>query len=452
MLRRGEAVVRVFVSAVVIASLVVANLAAAAELQVPLDRAGRVQRIDAALARRIKMFTDRPDFQEARLFQSADSSFMLEISSLRGTDLTRERIPLTAAGADSLRGLVTSGLAKYKTTPTLDSSGRPLFVATTTLMCFGFYGWAIPYLFEENASSETVTGTYLVTASAGTFLPLWFTRERPVSMGTALMTWYGMSRGTLHGALLPYTLGQSPPEKSPVGTAFVMSIAEGIAGFEWAARTHMTEGSALTISNGSDFGILYGLGFSHLFDATGSEAATGTLIGSGLGLAAGALYAPHRDHTYGDASVMRTAGWVGGYVGLAIVQTLGPEEYEKPSTVGALTGATAGLILGDGFVRKADFTFGQGVVVDLCTIGGGLLGLGIGAFSAGDTDVQRRVYWSASALGSIGGYAIGYALGAKPARRAAADRSAWRLDILPIPPTTRGGLPGATVMLSTAMR
>jgi hypothetical protein len=214
----------------------------------------------------------------------------------------------------------------------------------------------------------------------------------------------------------------------------------------------MTEGSALTISNGSDFGILYGLGFSHLLDATGSSAAAGTLIGSGIGLTAGAIYAPHRDHTYGDASVMRTAGWVGGYVGLALVQTLSDEGYEKQSTAGALTGATVGLVLGDGFVRKADFTFGQGVVVDLCTIGGGLLGLGIGAFSAGDSDVQRRVYWSASALGTIGGYAIGYAIGAKPARRAAADRSAWRLDIVPIPPATRGGTPGATIMLSTTLR
>lgn len=445
---------RTFVSAVVSASLLVASLAVAAELQVPLDHAGRVQRIDAGLARRIKMFTDRPDFQEARLFLMTDSSFVLEISSLRGAGLTRERIPLTPAGADSIRGLVTTGLAEHKTTPTLDSSGRPLFVASTTAMCFGFYGWAIPYLFfDENASSETVTGTYLVTASAGTFLPLWYTRQRSVTVGAALLSWYGMSRGTLHGALLPFALTEDPAEKSPVGTAFVMSIAEGIAGFEWASRTNMTEGSALAISNGSDFGVLYGLGFSHLFDATGSAAAAGTLIGSGVGLTAGALYAPHRDHTYGDASVMRTAGWLGGYAGLALVQALSQaDDYEKSSTIGAMTGATAGLFLGDGLVRKTDFTFGQGVVVDLCTIGGGLLGLGLAAFYTDDSEVQRRLYWTASAAGSVSGYFIGYTLGASSARRAATDRSAWRLDIVPMPPATRGGMPGATIMLTTVMR
>lgn len=441
---------RVVIPAVLVASLFVADFAAAAELQVPLDRAGRVQRIDAALANRIRMFTDRPDFQEARLFQVADSSFILEISSVRGADLTRERIPLTLAGADSLRLLVTSGLAEYKTTPTLDSSGRPLFVTSSTLMCFGFYGWAIPYLFfDENASSETVTGTYLVTASAGTFLPLWLTRNRPVSMGSALMSWYGMSRGTLHGSLLPFALTEDPAEKSPVGTAFTLSIVEGIAGFEWAARTNMSDGTAATINAGGDFGLLYGLGFSHLLDADGSGKAAASLIGSGVGLAAAAVYAPHRNHVYGDASVMRTAGWVGGYMGLALVQTLGSEEYTKTSTIGALTGATLGLVVGDGLVRSTDFSFGQGVVVDLCSIGGGLFGLGIGAFASGDSDMQRRLYWSLSALGATGGYWIGYSLGAKSAHKAATDRSSWRLEVLPLPPVARGSMPGVTVLLST---
>lgn len=443
---------RIIVRTVLVASLLVATIGAAADLQVPLDRAGRVQRIDAALARRIRMFTDRPDFQEARLFQLADSSFVLEISSLSGASLTRERVPLTAAGADSLRGVVTAGLAEYKTTPTLDSSGRPLFVAATTGMCFGFYGWAIPYLFMENASSETITGTYLVTSSAGTFIPLWLTRNRPVSMGSALMSWYGMSRGTLHGAIFPLAFNESPDDKAPVAAAFALSIAEGIAGFEWAAHTHMTEGSASTITTGADFGGLYGLGFAHLFDADASGGAAGTLIGSGLGLAAGAIYAPRRAHTYGDASVMRTAGWIGGYMGLAIDQVIATDnDYTKSTTAAAMTGAAAGLFLGDGLVRRTDFTFGQGVIVDLCTIGGGLFGLGIGTIAAGDSEVQRRVYWSASSLGTVGGYAIGYALGAMSARRAAADRTSWHLEIVPSPPLRRGGLPGLSVMVSTAV-
>ena len=443
---------RIVISTVLVASLLTANLVAAAELQVPLDQAGRVQRIDAALAHRIRMFADRPAFQDARLFLLADSSYVLEISSLLGASVSRERLPLSAAGVDSLRAAVSSGLEQYRTTPTIDSSGRPLFVAATTAMCFGFYGWAIPYLFEENASSEVISGTYLVTASAGTFIPLWITRDRSVSMGTGLMSWYGMSRGILHGGLLPYAMSEDPPEKSPVAWAFGLSIAEGIAGFEWASRTQMTEGTASTIATGADFGALYGLGFAHLFDSGGTAKAASTLFGSGLGLASAAIYAPRRDHTYGDASVMRTAGWVGGLVGLAVVEASTSEHYEKSSTAGAMVGATAGLALGDRWVRKTDFTFGQGVVVDLCTIGGGLLGLGISAFASGDSEAQRRLAWTASAAGTMGGYAVGYSLSAKSARRVAADRSAWRLDLVPSPPMGRGGTPGATLIVSTTWR
>lgn len=448
----GEAAIRHVVCTVLVSWLFVAHCAAAAEVQVPLDRAGRVQRMDAPLAQRLRMFADRPGFQEARLFQLADSSFVLEISSIRQSELSRERIPLTPAGVDSIRAIVTSGLAEHKTTPTIDTSGRPLFVATTTLMAFGFYGWAIPYLFEENASPEVVSGTYLVTAGAGTFLPLWFTRNRPVSMASALMGWYGMSRGTLHGALLPYALTVDPGGKSPVACAFAFSIVEGIAGFEWAARTGMSAGSAATLSNGADFGTLYGLGFADLFNADGSGTAAGTLIGSCVGLAGSAVYAPHRVHTYGDASVMRTAGWVGGYTGLALVQTFGPKDYEKSSTIGAMAGGTLGLLIGDGLVRKTEFTFGQSVIVDLCAGGGGLLGLGLGMFASGNESIRDEVLWSASALGTVAGYAIGYSMNAPAARRAEADRSAWQFDVVPSPPTRGGRMPGVMLTLSTTLR
>lgn len=442
---------RTTIRAVLLSSLLVANLAAAAEVQVPLDRAGRVQRVDAALAHRLGMFADRPGFQEARLFQVADSSFVLEISSMLAAGLTRERIPLTPAGVDSLRDDITAGLARHKAAPVTDVTGRPLLVATSTVMAFGFYGWAIPYLFEENASDAAKTGTYLVAASAGTFIPLWFTRHRPVSMATATMAWYGMSRGALHGALLPYALDSNAQTKQAVASAFGFSVVEGIVGFEWAARTGMSTGTAATISNGADFGALYGLGFTHLIKGDDdSGRAAGTLIGSGVGLVASALYAPHRDHTYGDASVMRTGGWVGGFTGLTIARMF-TDEYQRSNTAGALIGATVGLTVGDRLVDKTDFSFGQSVIVDLTSIGGGLLGLGTGMLTEGSSG-SGKVKLAASATGTVVGYGVGYLMYAKAARRAEADRSAWRFDVMPSPPTRSGGMPGVMLTMSTVLR
>lgn len=439
---------RVWAAALWVASFLAAAVAVAVELQVPLDHAGRVQRIDAALARRLQMFADRPEFQDARLFQLADSSYVLEITSLAGAGLSRERIPLTALGADSLRSIVTNALVEHKTTPVLDSSGRPLFVATTTATCFGFYGWAVPYLFMEGASSEAATGTYLIIASGGTFIPLWLTRNRPVSMGAALMSWYGMSRGALHGALVPLALSDDPG-KSAVGGAFALSIAESIAGFEWASRSGMTEGRAATINNLGDIGTLYGLGFADLADANGQASSAAALAGAGVGLATGAAYARGRDYTYGDASVMRTAGWVGGYLGLAFAGAAAPDDWTKSHTVAAMVGSAAGLVVGHNLVERTDFSFGQGVIVDLSTVSGWLLGLGTAYVASSSGGLDESGFWISTGLGTLAGYAVGYGASAKSARRAAADRTSWHLDVTPLPPARRGQPPGMSVAVRT---
>jgi hypothetical protein len=347
---------------------------------------------------------------------------------------------------------VTAALAEHRTSPVLDSSGRPLFVTTTTAMSFGFYGWAIPYLFMEGASSETVTGTYLLIASGGTFIPLLVTRDRPVSMGTAVMSWYGMSRGALHGALLSNVLSEDPGDKAPVGSAFALSIAEAIAGFEWASRTGMTEGRAASLNNLGDFGTLYGLGFADLSDVDGQAASAAALAGAGAGLVAGAFYSRGRDHSYGDASVMRTAGLVGGYLGLAIEGAAAPDDgWSKSSTLSAMVGSAAGLAVGHGLVRRTDFSFGQGVIVDFCTVGGWLFGLGT-AYIASDGGSDESTFWVSTGIGTVAGYAIGYGVSAKSARRAAADRSSWQLDLMPLPPTHPGRMPGVSVAVRTSFQ
>jgi hypothetical protein len=428
--------------------LLAAAVAVAVELQVPLDRAGRVQRIDAALARRLQMFADRPNFQDARLFQLADSSYVLEITSLAGPGLSRERIPLTALGADSLRSVVTIALVENRTTPVLDSSGRPLFVATTTATCFGFYGWAVPYLFMEGASSQAATGTYLIIASGGTFIPLWLTRNRPVSMGAALMSWYGMSRGALHGALVPLALSDDPG-KSAVGGAFALSIVESIAGFEWASRSGMTEGSAATINNLGDIGTLYGWLRRPRRRGWPGE----------LGRRAG-----WRWRRAGDGSGLRSRSrlhlWrrerdaerrLGGR--LPRRRDRGrrrPDEWSKSHTVAAMVGSAAGLVVGHRLVERTDFSFGQGVIVDLATVSGWLLGLGTAYVASSSGGLDESGFWISTGLGTLAGYAVGYGASAKSARRAAADRTSWHLDVTPLPPARRGQPPGMSVAVRTS--
>jgi hypothetical protein len=123
-------------------------------------------------------------------------------------------------------------------------------------------------------------------------------------------------------------------------------------------------------------------------------------------MAGGHWLAKHRDYTYGDAGAMRTAGLVGGYLGLALARAGGAEESE-PGTAAAMAGGALGLLAGDAVVRNTDLTGGQMVIVDLVTIAGGLFGLGAGLLTVAGAEDPDRVILPASALGAVAGYAVG---------------------------------------------
>lgn len=446
------------VSAIVLfAAFLVAGVAAAAEVQVPLDRSGRVQRVDQRLAQRLGLFEDRPGFQEARLFLLPDSSFVLEITSLQGARLAlvRERVPLTRAGADSVRDLVTRALAARPTPMMLDPSGRPLLITLTTLMGLGFYGWAVPVV-ADVSSAETFTGLYLLTAGASMFLPMILTQDQNVSDASALMWFYGASRGTVHGALAPYLMSEDPEGTTQISSALAFSLAEGVGGYAWASRSRMRAGSAGTLVTGGDTGMLFGLGFASFADAKRSGMAAASLAGTALGLAGANALDAHRDYSYGDAGVMRMAEYVGAYAGTAVAVLADIRDDGKAVTASAMTGASLGLVVGDAMVRNTDFTFGQSVLVNAGSIAGGLLGLGVGflaiasnSSSSGDSD--GKVLVTASSIGTLVGFGLSYGSIAESARRAAIDRSSWRLDLAPSPPERRGGVPGVTLAVHVTL-
>jgi hypothetical protein len=438
--------VRTIRALVVVASLLHTGLATAAEIQVPLDRAGRVQRVDARMARQLGLFSDRPGFQEARLFQLPDSSFVLEITSTREAGLLRDRVPLSAAGADSVRDLVTQAMTARPTETTINQSGRPLLLTTTTVLGVGFYGWVTPYLLSDNTDDRAMVAAYLVTASAATYIPMWLTKDGSVTEGAAVLAMYGMTRGGLHGGLLPHALVEDPSDQAWVATAAAFSIAEGFAGHAWASKSAMRPGAAHIIGTGGDFGGAFGLGFAHLADAGDQGYAAALIVGSGLGVAAGGMYARDKDYSYGDAGVQRAAGWLGGFVGLAAQQIAAPDEWNKATTGITMAASAAGLAVGDRLVRGTEFSFGQSIIVDVGTIGGALFCLGIGTLSS-----NERIAWASTAAGGVLGYWLSYRGQSHAARRAGADRTSWQFDLAPVPPTRLGAKPGVALTLRAAL-
>ena len=407
------------------------------ETQVPLDRSGRVMRMDEALARALGMLDRYPGFQEARLFQRSDSTFVFEVSTIDRGGLARQRVPLSPSEADSLRGRVEQAIRSGRSGERLNQSGRPLFVTMTTVMGLGFYGWAVPVLAEVEGG-ETFSGVYLLTAGAATVLPLMVLHDRSISDADAILWTYGVTRGTVHGSMAAFLGAEDPEGKVQLAYAMGFSLAEGIAGFAWASHSHMRAGTAGTYVTGGDVGMLYGLGFAELGDVTNSSRATSMLLGSGIGLAAAGLLDRHRDYSYGDGAVMRMAGWLGGYAAVAAASLSSQDPSSDTYISCAMLGGLVGLASGDLLVRHAEFTFGQSIVIDATTIGGGLMGLGVGLVSNGSGSTNEdAVLLAASSIGSLLGFAFGYGMNVSSAQENNANRSSsWRLDLTPTPPLT----------------
>lgn len=428
-------------------------LAAEIEIEVAFDRAGRVTRMEPALAKSIGMADTHPGFREARLLERADSSFVLEITRLDRGHLVRERQRLSDTELGALRDRVDSAIASGEATGAGGThDAKPLFLASSWLMGLAFYGWAVPVLAEVEGG-DSFAGVYLLTAGASTILPMLATHGQQVSDAAAVLWIYGSTRGIAHGAMVPYLSEESPDSKAQLGCALGFSLAEGIAGFSFAQASHMRTGSAGTYVTGGDFGLLYGLGFADLANTDLGGTATAMLLGSALGLAGARVLDVRRDYTYGDGAVMRMAGWVGGFAGVAAATIAGGSNRHDNGVALAMAGGVVGLAIGDRLVSGTQFTFGQSVVVDVSTVAGGLMGLGVGfILPQGDSgEHQDEVLTTSSSIGTMLGFALGYSLQLDQARAANADRSSWRLELSPTPPLARGDAPGVRLALSTAI-
>jgi hypothetical protein len=421
------------ISAIVVL-LTACPAARAQEVQVPLDRSGRIMRIDAQLAKRLGTLTNHyPGFTEARLFRAADSTFVFEVTMARGGQVLRERVPYSAAGVDSLRNAISLLVAQNAPKAALNQEGRALLVTATTLLGIGFYGWALPYAGDVN-ESQTAVGLYLVTAAGSFFLPFAATGGNSVTYGMTDLSLYGTTRGIPHGILV-YQLfaGADNTSQGNTGAAVAGSILEGVAGYLWAQSAGFRAGDAQTISTLGDFGLLEGLGVTALgddYDEDRHQAAAGTMLaGSALGIAGGAALARHRDFSYGDASVMRNAGLLGVYAAEMVTDWFKPGDNAYISA--AMAGGVVGLALGDRLVANTEFTAGQSILNTTGMVAGAALGLGIAYVSTTNSSDNDTYLLTASMIGAGLGFAGTYA-SFLPAARASRTSSSWRIEVSPL--------------------
>jgi hypothetical protein len=386
--------------------------AAQQEVQVALDEEGRVEVVDARLAQRLGLFVDRyPGFQEARLFLVLpDSTYVLEVTRVHEDRTVRERVPLAAAEAAELRRDVAERIGARAPAVGLDQEGRARLLGGTALMGLAFYGWAVPTILDVD-EPRTEVALYMLTAGASFFGPWIATRDRTVTRSMADLGFYGATRGAIHGLLLHEALAgetaSARRERTETAAALIGSIGGAVAGYWWARDGRLDLADARTIGLGGDAGLLYGLGTAHLVDA-GSRAAAGLAVaGSGAGLAIGRALADRRPYAPGDVSVLTTGGLLGAYTAIAVMDWTGTER-SRAYTAAAMAGGLAGFTAADRLVRHTDFPEGQGRLIGLGTVAGGLVGLGLAYLVTGDEADDATLFLTASSLGALAGFAVTY--------------------------------------------
>ena len=412
------------------------------ETQTPVAESVGVVEISPALRDRLGLFPGVDGFTSARLFLQTNGVTLLEIESRTGGVLRRERRTLSAGELDELRTLVASRLGEAGGTAAFTRDGRGKLVLTQTLLGLGFYGWAVPYVFDLETAQAAV-GTYLLTAGATFYLPYRLTRNRSVSRAHADLTFYGSTRGALSGLLLSsaaFSDDTSSRDRKRVAGTLLGSVAGSILGFAAVDHFNPTEGRAALWGAMGDFGFAGGAALAYLAGPYGWEDIVVddgpvpytveqrknpelghiiTVAGGAAGLLLGRrIGGPNL--TEGNVGGLRSAGILGAQVGLTAAQALGIEQERvdwdvvvveddvRALAAGGLLGGIAGIYLGNRLLEDKRYTMGVGLLINAGHLAGAATALGLTYLAVEEVEDNKLLYLTTGTLGSFVGAGLVY--------------------------------------------
>jgi hypothetical protein len=382
----------------------------AQEKQVPMDESGKLTVIDRSLERKLKLFESYPGFKEARLYQTGDTLYVLEITTETQQNTERHKINFTETGIVDFRKSVSEKLSYKAPGALLNQEGRTSLLIGSSIVSYAYYGTAAAAIVGVSNYESTI-GVYFLTSGIGFYLPFALTKDKEVTMGEANLSSYFQTRGIAYGALAPLIFSDSPDYRVVLGLGAATSIAGGIIGYNIAKKNKIDDGQAMTIGAYGDFGMGIGLGTAHLLglldgDNPGTGIALSTLAGAAGGLYLGNYLSKKQYYTSGDAMMLYNAGLLGAYIPLSLVAISEPENAKWVSVAGTL-GAIGGIYLGDKIAKKYDFSFRQGIFISLSEAAGGLIGMGLGyIFSNNNSVLGGKTALVLSGIGALAGFAL----------------------------------------------
>lgn len=351
------------------------------EINIPADTAGKIFVITPEISEKLGIFKEYENFQEARLFKIDDSNYFLEVNYRTDELIMRTRINFNQSQLDSFRLDFTNKLASIDTIEPLDQSGRLPLIVSSTILGLGFWGWAVPVTFEVD-NVAAATGLYLLTAGTSFLIPYYLTKNSEISSPVGTYTSFGGFTGIAHGLLLFDLVNggiSNAPSNAIIGTLLFSSISEMTVNYIISKSQNFTSGKASTMISTSIFGTLTGFALSDVFNIYNTPRLWSalTLASTGLGYWVGDFLTKRHSYSEGDATVLTASGLLGAALPISIIALTESSDSKSYSIAGSI-GACLGLWLGDYITSDVDFESSHGDYIMLGTLGGSLIGAGLG--------------------------------------------------------------------------
>lgn len=374
----------------------------AQDIQLAFDQDGKYFTIDEQLENRFNLFPDYPTFREARLFQTPENSYYIEISFIRYGRMVRDRKDISTTELEFIRLSIETADEKAKS-DYVNHEGRAKFITTTVGMNAFFYGWAVPTALDMNSA---VGGSYyFLSTGAAFYTPFILTKNTSVTEPMANLSRYGAYRGAIQGFLLDQTIGgPGVGGNRYLGLGTAGSMTGLMVGYHQAKKYDYTRGQVATISLYTDYGLVGGYltGISVLSLNRQGNAAV-ALSSSLAAYTLSSSYARNNYYTVGEVRIKRSVMLLSGLTALTLMDYTGTDN-PKYYAASAVLGSGAGLYLSRKLLEPYYFSDMQGSLIWYSTVGGYAIGSGISYAVLGPGNGASQVYLTLSAIGGVAGF------------------------------------------------
>ncbi len=336
----------------------------------------------AKMEKKYHLFSEYKGFVSGELHQQSDSVYLIEIIYKNQGKYYMIEESITDSILEDFRSKIKNGNVYVSSDNSYnDINARLRFNLGGAVYSFSGYSWMVPLALHIK-NPKVFIGVGLVSSSIGFFIPMVLTKN--VTPSETVLKNYGQFKGFGDG-LFVYSLFDKKFENTNKTFLYSISfsILEGTAGYFIGRIGKFSYLNALTTRTYSFYGYYLGGTFGFLFNDNLSGISVPMLISNLAGAAGGYYISKNFDFTRGDNRIvfgtsLLAASWATSF---SSINDFNNNNVVKTSYA---IGSTIGIGIGTFLGIKQNLTASQSVIVNLSSVGTGLIFGGIAGIAYGN--------------------------------------------------------------------